>query len=113
MILYDGHAIETKHVIRSANLIAGEKNIIRSMRRNSHRSNRVICKACGKSFYASLTKAACWALLTWDNEDTFQWETASDRQKKNPHHKARSISDVLSHSGYSYNEEKCKEQASL
>ncbi|MGC2575893.1 MAG: hypothetical protein WA364_30690 [Candidatus Nitrosopolaris sp.] len=53
------------------------------------------------------------SFLIGDNEDTFQWETASDRQKKSSHHKARSIFDVLSYSGYSYNEEKCKKPHSL
>ena len=53
------------------------------------------------------------SFLIGENEDTFQWETTSDRQKKSSHHKARSIFDVLSYSGYSYNEEKCKKPHSL
>jgi hypothetical protein len=54
-----------------------------------------------------------YSFLIGDNEDTFQWETASDRQKKDSHHKARSIFDILSYYGYSYDREECKKPRSL
>ena len=54
-----------------------------------------------------------YSFLIGDNQDTFQWETASDRQKKDSHHKARSIFDILSYYGYSYDREKCKKPHSL